>query len=264
VVSAQGVPAPRVVACEPSKAVLGRAFMVMEYLPGHPQLIIAFPRLLIEVPRFFTLPRRHAKALNMVHSLDAEPLRQAFAAEGINAAPDHWFDFAQRIIDAWGFEGLRPGLEWLRSHQPDEPPRPSICHGDLFGANILERRGEITAILDWVAVTIADPAFDLGGQLAAYEMSATPGPYVFQLLSIAFGRLLAWGLRVAYRKYRRFPRETVRYYSAMRAFTEMTFKLGLIAESRTTGVKRRMPTWRPTQCARYFRRRTGIPLKLPR
>ena len=44
----------------------------------------------------------------------------------------------------------------------------------------------------------------------------------------------------------------------MRAFTELTFKLGLEAEVRATGVPRRMPTWRPDQCARYIERRTGV------
>src|SRR6185369_10639287 len=58
-VSAQGVPAPRVLACEDAAASLERPFMIMELLPGRPQMVIEFPRILIEAPRLFTLPRRH-------------------------------------------------------------------------------------------------------------------------------------------------------------------------------------------------------------
>jgi len=56
--------------------------------------------------------------------------------------------------------------------------------------------------------------------------------------------LLAKGFRRAYRRFREITEENIRYYAVMRAFTELTFKLGLEAEVRATGVSRRMPTWR--------------------
>jgi len=51
VVSAQGVPAPRVLLCEDTAGALGRPFMVMERLPGRPQMVIEFPGLLAHAPR---------------------------------------------------------------------------------------------------------------------------------------------------------------------------------------------------------------------
>jgi aminoglycoside phosphotransferase (APT) family kinase protein len=261
VVSAQGAPAPRVLAWEDTAGSLGRPFMIMELLPGRPQISIEFPRILIEVPRLRTLPRRHAAAMALVHALDATGLLRAFEAAGIDrrrAGPEHWLDAAETTIARWEFDALRPGLEWLRSRRPAEPQRYAICHGDLFGANILETDGRVTGLLDWNQVTVADPAFDVGGQVAAYEMSAVPGPRVVQAVATAFGRWLASGFRRAYGRYRAIAEERVTYYAVMRAFTEMTFKLGLQAEIRATGVLRRMPTWRPDQCARYIRRRTGL------
>jgi hypothetical protein len=111
-------------------------------------------------------------------------------------------------------------------------------------------------------VTVADPAFDVGGQIAVYEMSPIPGPRVAQLAATGFGQLLARGFRRAYRRLRELSEESIRYYAVMRAFTELTFKLGLEAEVRATGVSRRMPTWRPDQCARYVERRTGVALSI--
>ena len=263
-VSAQGVPAPRVLACEDTAASLERPFMIMELLPGRPQMVVDFPRILIDAPRLFTLPRRHAAAINMVHELDATHLLHAFEMAGIDrraAGAEHWLDGADATIRRWGFDGLRPGLEWLTSHRPPEPQRYAICHGDFFGANILEQRGRVTGIIDWNLVTVADPAFDVGGQIAAYEMSAVPGPRVMQLAATGFGQLLAKGFRRAYRRFREITEENIRYYAVMRAFTELTFKLGLEAEVRATGVSRRMPTWRPDQCARYIKRRTAVAIE---
>lgn len=266
-VAAQGAPAPRVLACEDSPTSLRRPFLIMELLPGRPQLVIQFPRILIEAPRLLTLPRRHAAAMNRVHELDATPLLRAFEKVGIDrraAGPEHWLDGAEATIGRWGLDGLRPALEWLRSNRPSEPDRTAICHGDLFGANILETHGRVTGIIDWNLVTVADPAFDVGGQIAAYEMSAVPGPRAMQLVATGFGRLLARGFRRAYRRFRAIDERSIRYYAAMRAFTELAFKLGLQAEVRETGVPRRMPTWRPEQCARYFTARTGVAVEIGR
>lgn len=258
VVAAQGAPAPKVLACEPEPASLDRAFMVMERLPGRPQMNIEFPQMLLQAPRLFTLPRRHAGAMRLVHALDAQPLIDAFAAAGIDrrhAGPEHWLDGAGELIDQWELRGLRAGLEWLLTNRPPDPSRVSICHGDLFGANILETKGVVTGLIDWNLVTVAEPAFDLGGQIAANQMSAVPGPRVVQLAVMGFGRLLARGLS---RAYGAIDDDRVAYYAAMRAFTEMTFKLAAQARVAKTGVPERMATWRPEQCARYFLDRTGV------
>ena len=261
VVSAQGAPAPRVLACEDTEGSLERPFLVMERLPGRPQMVIELPGLLLELPRLVTLPRRHAAALDIVHRLDAEPLLRAFAAAGIDrraVGPEHWLDRAESTIAGYRLDGLRPALAWLRSHRPPDPERLSICHGDLFGANILEHGGRVTGLLDWNVATVADPAFDVGGQIAAYEMSALPGPLVLQLAAMGHGRLLGAGLRRAYRRHRAISEERIRYYAVLRAFVELVLKRGLEEEVRATGVARRMPTWRPDQCARYVARRTGV------
>jgi aminoglycoside phosphotransferase (APT) family kinase protein len=258
VVAAQGVPAPRVFACEDVPGPLERAFMVMERLRGRPQMVIEFPQLLVHAPRLFTLPRRHAAAMRLVHALDAQPLIDAFANAGIDrraAGPERWLDGSGELIEEWRLDGLRAGLDWLYVNRPPDPARVAICHGDLFGANILEANGVVTGLVDWNLVTIAEPAFDVGGQIAGNEMSAIPGPRVLQLAVMGFGRLLARGLLKAYGE---IDLERVRYYSAMRAFTEMTYKLAALGRVAKTGVAERMPTWRPEQCARYFLDRTGV------
>ena len=261
VVSAQGVPAPRVLVCEDAAGVLDWPFMVMERLRGQIQLGAEFPRVVIEVPRLFTLSKRHAPALAMVHALDAQPLLDCFAQAGITereSGPGYWLDLSERFIDEWSLDGLRAGLAWLRANAPLPPARASICHGDLFGGNILEEDGRITGILDWNLATVASPEFDVGGQIAVAEMSPVPAPPPIPWIALAVGRGLARGLRRHYPRFESLSPVWLTYYAAMRAFTELTFKLRTRARIRATGVPERMPTWKPAQCARYFRRRTGV------
>lgn len=265
VVSAQGVPAPRVLACEDAPGSLDRAFMVMERLPGRLQLDIGFPRVIAEVPKLLTMSKRHATAMRIVHALEAAPLMAAFESAGIDrraASPDHWLDVSERSIDDWRFDGLRPGLAWLREHRPADPPRLSICHGDFFGGNILEVGGRVSGILDWNLATVADAAFDVGGQIAVAEMSPTPGPRAFQLVATGVGQLLARGLRRAYVGFDDLSPDSLLYYAVMRAFTELVYKRSSQKRVEVTGVPERMPTWRPDQCARYFLDRTGVAVDL--
>jgi hypothetical protein len=193
VVSAQGAPAPRVLACEATAGALWRPFMIMEKLPGRPQMVIEFPASCSKyracspcrdvMPRRWKWSMRWMRRPSCVHSRRRESTDEPPAPRIGSTRP-------RPTIARWSLDGLRPALEWLGSHRPAEPRRLAICHGDLFGANILEERGRVTGILDWNLVTVADSAFDLGGQIAAYEMSAVPGPRALQLVSVGFGRLL--------------------------------------------------------------------------
>jgi len=266
VVSAQGAPAPRVLTSRDEIGVLDRPFMLMERLPGRVLLAAAFPGVVLQVPRLLTTQsKRQSSALAMVHALDAGPLVDCFGQAGIDrhaAGPDYWLDLSERVIAEWSMDGLRPGLEWLRANRPRDPERPRICHGDLIGGNILETKGRVTGILDWNLVTVAGPEFDVGGQLAAAHMAPVQAPPPVPQIALAIGRRLAHGLRRNYPGFDELDPDALRYYAAGRAFTEMTYKLGAQKRIRATGVKERMPTWKPRQCARYFTRRTGVRLRL--
>jgi aminoglycoside phosphotransferase (APT) family kinase protein len=266
VASVQGLAAPRVLACEDAPGSLDRAFMVMERMPGRPIMGGAdFPRIVWELPRIMRMPVQTAKVMGAVHALDAAPLIAALAAAGIDrraAGPDCWLDTCERFIDEWQLDGLRGGLAWLRSNRPPDPARPSVCHGDLWGANILVDKGRVTGILDWNLVTVADPAFEIGGQLANLEMAPITGPRPVRWIAKRIGNTLGRRLRSAYGEIRHLDPDAVRYYSIMRAFSELTFKLAAEARIRATGVSQRTPAWIPEQCAAYILDRTGVRVEL--
>jgi len=53
---------------------------------------------------------------------------------------------------------LARGFNWLYNNIPDANEKPSFIHGDYSLHNILIKDGEISAILDWEACHIGDPA----------------------------------------------------------------------------------------------------------
>ena len=56
---------------------------------------------------------------------------------------------------------MREGLRWLVEHRPAEPARLSICHRDFHALNVLFADGEVTGIVDWGGLLVADPVFDV-------------------------------------------------------------------------------------------------------
>jgi aminoglycoside phosphotransferase (APT) family kinase protein len=61
-------------------------------------------------------------------------------------------------------------LEWLRRNLPDAAPRPSLLHGDAAFSNLLVTDGRVTAVVDWEAAHVGNPA----EELAYLRPSVTP------------------------------------------------------------------------------------------
>lgn len=278
VVASQGLPAPRVLAADETGDVVGRVFILMERLPGHPLLGgVEFPRNLVEgvrilghLPRIVVegvrivshLPRIMAEMQAKLHALDPEPLLRALEGQGISreaAGAERWLGEIERSIEQWSLQGLRPGLRWLVANRPPNPARLSICHGDFWAGNILVDGNRVTGVLDWSRVTVGDPACDVGGTYAAYQMAPIRAPAPVQLVVTQIGRNLARRFYARYRKLREVNETAVRYYAAMCALIELQFLLAARAKEAATGIRANVvPVWQPSQLAAYFRKATGV------
>jgi len=186
-VAGQGFPAPRALATGDADGdgELGRAFLVMERLPGTAGPAGLFARqdagplaLLLAVPRLVTLlPRLQAQTLLQLHALDPEPLLAGLDAAGIARTKIHLETRLQDLeadADALKHEGLAALAHWLRAQRPPEPERPSICHGDFHAFNLLFEPGRLSGVIDWTGARIADPALDLGVIRAQLHISQLP------------------------------------------------------------------------------------------
>jgi len=159
------VPVPRMhVLCE-DESVIGRAFYVMEFMPGRvlwDQSLPAFD--IAGRGRIYDEMNRVIAAL---HTVDIK-------AVGLESygKPGNYFE---RQIGRWGkqylasitdpIEAMDRLMEWLPAHIPAsarDDSQPSVVHGDFRLDNLVFHESEprIIAVLDWELSTIGHPLAD--------------------------------------------------------------------------------------------------------
>jgi thiamine kinase len=142
-------------------------FMIARYVPGGTWEAADFER----TERLRVLGAR-LRALHAIDPPAVEPLdlgalvREHCAILG-DALP------AERKI----LERVRGRAEHALARCAKESRSPTIVHGDLYHANLIE--GERLYLIDWEYATVADPIFDLACVLAYYPAAE---PYAQELL----------------------------------------------------------------------------------
>ncbi len=159
------VRSPRALWIEPTGDVLGRAFYVMEKLPGdvHERERITDhdgePG-----ERALAMTQRCFEQLALIHQVDLK-------ATGLDSLGDG-AAFLDRELDRWADEmhkwqrGPLPALERLlaelRAQQPAPSPYVTLVHGDVKPGNFAFVEDEVSAIFDWEMSTVGDPLTDIG------------------------------------------------------------------------------------------------------
>jgi len=189
-----GVPTPLPHGFDQTGAILGRPYIVMDYVDGAPEFAPADLDALI---------RQLAAQLAAIHGLDLD-------------GPD--LGFLPRIDDLVAALLRRPPAalddtldegrirEALERHWPPGQRNPSVLlHGDLWPGNVLFRDGRLAAVIDWEDAALGDPLADLANSrlevLWAYgsaAMEAFTARYR-SLRPIDVGNLACWELWAALR-----------------------------------------------------------------
>lgn len=140
---------------------LGGACIVMDRLPGRRLIDVADDR------SSMLLGRAHAE----LHDAPAEPVVESLAAAGFHSVGMvgllDWLA-GVAIAHPW----IRPSVDWLGANRPSEPALLSICHGDFHKLNVLVDEERLTGILDWSALTVADPVFDVATTVMLFTIPA--------------------------------------------------------------------------------------------
>lgn len=136
---ARGLPVPRPLLLDLSRAVSARPFFVMEHVEGGREIADVSD----------ALPRV-AELLARVHGL---PL------EDVPPLPEREDPVAGLL------EFLPPGHDALRARLVDDPPRLSprraLLHGDYWPGNLLWRERELVGLIDWEDAALGDPLSDV-------------------------------------------------------------------------------------------------------
>jgi aminoglycoside phosphotransferase (APT) family kinase protein len=182
------VPVPRPIAACDDTSVLGVPFFVMEALPGD-AIRFELP------PDFAAAPdqTRYQIGIQVVDALAAlHAVDPAAVGLGDLGPPS---GYVPRQIKRWRGQldhaRVRPvpdldwAADWLEQHQPPEPSRVRIVHGDYRLDNViftLARPPRLLGIVDWELATLGDPLADLGWLLAFWR-EPTDEPHLLPILS---------------------------------------------------------------------------------
>ena len=208
-----GYPVARPVLLEESCVPFGGPFMLMEALPGRPLV-----ELLLHRPwRIWGGPAQMADVHARLHRL---------TTDGFPASPEPFLGRRlaemEGLIDEYRLRGLRPGLDWLRSHRPAEPRRPSIIHLDFHPLNLMFDQDRCSGVVDWCECDVGDRHADIAATLVLFWSAPVEIPTYLQ-------RLIAWPGRSmlrrrylrAYRRHLSLNRRTLAYYVAWAALRRL-------------------------------------------
>lgn len=154
-----GLPTPRARWLEPEPAVLGRAFLVMDRMPGTPPARL-------EGEARTSIASQIGTWLARLHALDPEALRlelerPADAADSVRRELEKWWERYQNVRPEPVplLEGL---FGWLQANIPLGDDPSALLWGDPGPHNVLVAHMEVTGLLDWELAHVGHPLEDLG------------------------------------------------------------------------------------------------------
>jgi len=161
-IEGSAIPAPRAYWCDPTGAVLGTSFYIMEFVAGD-----------VPLPWDNSLPaeerpeihRQFTDALAGLHTIDWESRGLSFLGvpsdTGDSAALE--LDRCEELLDRIKMRPhpvIREVISFLRARRP-RSQRLSLVHDDYRMGNFVWREGRIMAVLDWERAFIGDPMADV-------------------------------------------------------------------------------------------------------
>ncbi len=172
--AAAGVPVPRVRWLEEDPAVLGGAFLVMDFVPGE----TIGPRILRDpalADARAALPEQIAAAAARIHAMPPAVLGPATAADAAPAVAELVrYEGIYRQITPDPHPALELGLRWLAARAPARVRR-TVVHGDFRLGNFIVGPEGLRAVLDWELAHVGDPMEDLGWLcVRAWRFGAEP------------------------------------------------------------------------------------------
>lgn len=251
------VPAP--ICWEESCAILGGPFLIMEQVPGPTLLhhLLHGPWHVLEVARQMADMQLRLHRLPTEHFPNSrEPLLERSIVE------------MESLIRRYRLTALAPGIDWLRTHRPQEPAAPVIVHLDFHPLNLIQRDGGDLVVLDWDTADLGDPHADIATTLLLLRHAPNEGKNLWERLLIDTGRSI---LAVAYisicRRQMSIDDAKLAYYEAWAILRRLVRYGNLLrAGPQTIGAKpslcKHLSRAHVETLSRRFQKLTGVALRL--
>ncbi len=257
-----GLPAPRLLAVEPTDDALGQAFVVMEQAPG----VTVSQRIAKgDLATVYRLAGAAADAHVAIHraSVDGWPL--PYEGDSIDRQLAMYREWIDRLRE------LEEPLTWLEGHKSKvEHEEPAVCHNDFQPSNLVADDNDRVVVIDWSNADLGDRHQDIADALVATHTTLLTGQQtLLRRLVHRCGRTV-FARRYLSRYRRQFPieRERLRYWEAQRAFArwgvlgalqllgpEAVAMRPLPPDGATNAVQRALVARQRAHLYRYFRER---------
>lgn len=171
-----GLPVPAVLCFDDDTGPLSRAFLVMARIPG----TTAIGPLLRDEHYIARHDAFGAQKASILASIHAAPYGSALpsllqpSAQGLARREAERWVAALAATPGARTEAIEPALAWLRSHEPEEPSRPVLVHGDYRTGNLMYGPDGIRAVLDWEMAHVGDPLEDVAWAQLICWRAGTP------------------------------------------------------------------------------------------
>ncbi len=261
-----GLPAPTIVFHDGS-TIEGRQWFVMRRLGGRPVMGgIGVGEVLRTLPTVVgKLPAMTAGVHHRIHRIEPAALEPLVGLVGERrAGVGRWLDMLEELVDT-GASGLGTTWRWLCDNEPAVRLAPTLCHGDLWGGNLLVEAGEVVGVIDWTVATMAEPALDVGFTTMSLRIAPVPMPRALRGAVVFASERMARRYVAAYRAGSPADLSRVPYYEALRCATELTGVVRYRAAVAAGGELPIRPTWDLTadEMLLFLEARTGVRPTLP-
>ncbi len=154
-----GYPVPRVYWVDERGDLLGRPFIVMDFIEGRNMEEEFLSGSEEDLKRALEIMM---KLFVELHSIDAARLFPEYVGVTTPSYIDSVLDWARRNAEDSGVELTAPIIDWLEEHKAGVTPmEPSLLHRDFHPMNIMIRVDGSPVVLDWGATTVGDRRDDV-------------------------------------------------------------------------------------------------------
>ncbi len=163
----QGYPVPTVFHNEYTGEVIGKPFIIMEYISGN--------TMNSRYENVSDLEREelYRQMIELMVDLHRIKVSSVFPYNKLKET-DEYLDFMFNQIDeriSWTkLDWVNPIVDWLKERRNDvEPGEHSVLHGDFHGGNIMFRKDGTPSVIDWSGANVGDYRFDLAWTIILFS-----------------------------------------------------------------------------------------------
>ena len=167
----EGFPVPKVILFEEDKTILGKPFLMMEFIEN--KLLYTFVLDASQNQQEYWM-KKFSKLLVELHNIDWKNIvsdRIPINTDDPFFAADIYINDWDLAVEKFGFAQFKPIVTWLKRQRVNYPvKRLGFIHRDYHLTNILVTENESMFVVDWASSNVADTRADVANTITLFTM----------------------------------------------------------------------------------------------